>query len=84
MAVFVPVLCGEQLGSKRSALGPCGLISSQTSQAWQGVGDVLGLGGNDEQREKDQPQGSPHPAKPGEDCGPTNARGGKVLILIPN
>ena len=60
MAVFVPVLCGEQLGSKRNALGPRGLIGPQTSQAWQGVGDVLGLGGNDEQREKDQPQGSPH------------------------
>jgi len=63
MAVFVPVLCGEQLGSKRNALGPWGLIGQQTSQAWQGIGDVLGLGGNDEQREKDQPQGSPHPAK---------------------
>ncbi len=65
MGVFVPVLCGEQLGSKRNALGPRGLIGPQTSQAWQGVGDVLGLGGNDEQREKDQPQGSPPPAKLG-------------------
>ena len=84
MAVFVPVLCGEQLGSKRSALGPWGLIGQQTSQAWQGVGDVLGLGGNDEQRDKDQPQGSPHPAKLGWVCEPIKARGSKVLILIPN
>ena len=65
MAVFGPVLCGEQLGIKMTTLPPEALIGPQTSQAWQGVGDVLGLGQTPSNARKTSPKARQTPAKLG-------------------